>query len=91
MSYKILTFFFYFLFTWLDFLSTVYGIKAGATELNPLYHIFGLTNFWVFYWVVNFILIIISYYIRKSKLFYALWIPIICHLVCVVNNMLLVL
>ena len=80
----------FFLFTWLDFFSTVLCLNLGFFEQNILYYILSPFGFWVLYWGLSICLFYLLYSFNKYS-YLILIIPLIVHLVCGVNNLGLIL
>jgi len=75
----------FFLFTWLDFFSTILCLNLGFTEQNVLYYFLSPFGFWVFYWILSISLFYLLYSFNKYS-YFILIIPLIVHLVCAINN-----
>jgi len=81
MNLKKITIFLFFVFTLIDFLSSIYLLNIGFIEMNPIYAFIG-NSFWVLYWIISIGVLFLLY---KTKIV-ILNIVTFSHLICSINN-----
>jgi len=72
----------------IDFFTTFYLIHLGFIEHNIIFYVIGEYGFWIIYWSVSFFILLLMI---KMKRIFILNIFSIPHLICGINNLLLVL
>jgi len=81
MNLKKLTILLFFVFTLIDFLSSIYLLSFGYIEMNLIYAFIG-NYFWFLYWIISLGILFLLY---KTKIV-ILNIVTFSHLICSINN-----
>lgn len=85
MNLKKITILLFFVFTLIDFLSSIYLLSIEFIEMNLIYAFIG-NYFWFLYWIVSIGILFLLY---KTKIV-ILNIVTFSHLICSINNIMLI-